>query len=489
MRKAAGMPAVPARTAPAVRSACRSVEPLQLPMFRNNPPLRTGRGNDVAGTQYGLKAFVHRALALRLLTGCVAIAVLFGASAYLTRYDVIGQDAVIHAINGVERLKARVRAIMPEPGTTLDEAIQRALDEEPAHPLVSRHGQFVFARFHAPDGTILAQRAEAGAPPPAQLAAFLARSPPRFPAADEPWSATADIGGRPHIHVALAVRDRSGTVAAYGEGLYALSDAAIQGARRAALGVAGYVVLIVLATSLLLYPVILTLTRRLASFSERLLAANLETVQVLGSAIAQRDSDTDAHNYRVTLYTAHLAEAAGLGADEIRALIKGAFLHDVGKIGIRDHILHKPGKLDDDEFSVMKTHVDHGLEIMQRSEWLADAADVIGAHHEKFDGSGYPNRLRGEQIPIAARIFAIADVFDALTSRRPYKEPFSFEESMHILEKGRGTHFDPALLDLFASLARDLHARYGGREDAGLRVELNAFVQRYFTAGLDSLVY
>jgi HD-GYP domain-containing protein (c-di-GMP phosphodiesterase class II) len=443
----------------------------------------------VAGEQYGLKAFVHRALALRLLIGCVGIAALFGAGAYLTRYNVIGQDVVTHANNATERLRARVRVIAQEPGTALEAAIQRALDEEPDYRVFSRHGQFVFARFYAADGSILGQRLEAGGPQPGQIETFLEQSPLRFPAADEPWSETVDIGGRPHIHVALAVPDRSGNVAAYGEGLFALSDAAIAGARRAALGTAGYVVLIVLATSLLLYPVILTLTRRLAGFSERLLAANLETVQVLGSAIAQRDSDTDAHNYRVTLYTAHLAEAAGLDADGIRALIKGAFLHDVGKIGIRDHILHKPGKLDAGEFSIMKTHVDHGLQIMQRSEWLADAADVIGAHHEKFDGSGYPKGLRGEKIPLAARIFAIADVFDALTSRRPYKEPFSFEESMHILEKGRGTHFDPALLDLFASLARDLHARYGGREDAGLRVELNAFVQRYFTAGLDSLVY
>ena len=443
----------------------------------------------MAGSQYGLKAFVHRALAVRLLIGCVAIAALFGAGAYLTRYDVIGQDAVSHAINGVERLKARVRVIVQEPGTTLEAAIRRALDEEPDYRLVSRHGRFVFTRFYSPGGTILAQRAEAGAPPPAQLEAFLAQAPPRFPAADEPWSATADIGGRPHIHVALAIFDQRGTVAAYGEGLYALSDAAIAGARRAALVAAGYVVLIVLATSVLLYPVILTLTRRLAGFSERLLAANLENLQVLGSAIAQRDSDTDAHNYRVTLYAVRLAEAAGLGADEIRALIKGAFLHDVGKIGIRDHILHKPGRLDEQEFAVMKTHVDHGLEIMQRSEWLADAADVVGAHHEKFDGSGYPRRLHGGDIPVAARIFAIADVFDALTSRRPYKEPFSFEESMQILEKGRGTHFDPALLDLFASMARDLHTRYGGREDEALRVELQQFVQRYFTAGLDTLVY
>jgi len=336
----------------------------------------------MAGPQYGLKAFVHRALALRLLIGCVGIAGLFGAGAYLTRFDIIGEDAVTHAINGVERLRARVRVLVEEPASTTAAAVQRALDDGPDHRVESRHGRFVFVRFYAADGTIFAQHAGAGGPAPAQLEAFLKQSPLRFPAADEPLRATVDIGGRPLIDVVLAIPDRRGSLVAYGEGLFALSAAAIAGARQAALKTAGYVVFIVLATSLLLYPVILTLTRRLAGFSERLLAANLETVQALGSAIARRDSDTDAHNFRVTLYTAHLAEAAGLGAGQIRALLKGAFLHDVGKIGVRDRILHKPGKLDADEFAIMKTHVDHGLEITRRSDWLADAADVIGAHHE-----------------------------------------------------------------------------------------------------------
>jgi len=443
----------------------------------------------MAGTRYGLKSFVQRTLAIRLLLGCGLIAAVFASATYFTRYDMIGRDAVIHALNGVDRLKARVRAITASTDVDLADATQRALDEEPDHRIVSSHGRFVFARFYRPDGAVLAQRAEPDGLQPAQLEAYLGRSTRRFPPPDTPRSDAVEAGGRPHLHVVLAIPGRDGSIVAYGEGLYRLSDAAIAGARRAALETAGYVVLIVLATSLLLYPVILVLTRRLANFSERLLVSNLETVQVLGSAIAKRDSDTDAHNYRVTLYTAHLAESAGLDADAIRGLIKGAFLHDVGKIGIRDHILHKPGKLDDEEFRVMKTHVDHGLAIVARSEWLGDAADVVGSHHEKFDGSGYPRKLQGERIPLGARIFAIADVFDALTSRRPYKEPFSFEETMQILEQGRGTHFDPALLDLFARLAKDLHARYGGREDEALREELGQFVERYFTAGMETLVY
>ena len=439
--------------------------------------------------EYGLKSFVHRTLALRLLIGGSLIAILLSMATYLNRYDDIGQAAIIHAVNSIERLRIRVRAIGAEPGNTLATAIQQALDEVPDYRVISRYGQFVYARFYSPDGTTLAHSSLPGGPEPAQLDKFLQQSSLRFPAQDEPWHDTIQVGERPYIQVAIAIADKTGALVVYGEGLYALSDSAIATARSAAFRTAGYVMLIVVATSLLLYPVILSLANRLANFSERLLGANLETIQVLGNSIAKRDSDTDAHNYRVTLYAIHLAEAAELDTESTRGLIKGAFLHDVGKIGIRDHILHKPGKLDDAEFDIMKTHVNQGLEIISRSSWLDDAMDVVGSHHEKFDGSGYPQRLQGEKIPLGARIFAITDVFDALTSRRPYKEPFSFEETMQILEQGRGTHFDPRLLDLFANLAEDLYQRYGGREDEQLPQELKQIVQRYFAAGLNSLVY
>jgi len=439
--------------------------------------------------QYGLKSFVHRTLAMRLLIGGIIIATILGTATYLTRYDDIGQAAIIHAINGIERLKVRVRSIQDKSDNTLAKAIQKALHEEPDYRVISRYGHFVYARFFTSDSKTLAHGIVAGGPEPAQLESFLQQSSLHFPKLDTPWREAIHINDRPYIHVVIAIPDSAGVLAVYGEGLYALSNSAITAARSAAFRTASYVLLIVLSTSLLLYPIILTLTKRLANFSERLLSANLETIQVLGNAIAKRDSDTDAHNYRVTLYAIHLAQAAGLDAESIRGLIKGAFLHDVGKIGIRDHILHKPGPLDDAEFDTMKTHVDKGLEIIRRSSWLGDSIDVVGSHHEKFDGSGYPNGLQGEEIPVEARIFAITDVFDALTSRRPYKEPFSFEETMQILEQGRDKHFDPTMLDLFASLTDDLYGRYGGREDEQLKEELNHFVQLYFAAGMSMQVY
>jgi HD-GYP domain-containing protein (c-di-GMP phosphodiesterase class II) len=168
---------------------------------------------------------------------------------------------------------------------------------------------------------------------------------------------------------------------------------------------------------------------RLSSQTERLLDSNLEILQVLGGAIAKRDSDTDAHNFRVSIYSVRLAETISLPRNEIRSLIKGALLHDVGKLAIRDNILLKQDKLTEDEFSIMKSHVEHGLEITARARWLKDADPVVGGHHEKFGGSGYPGGLSGDDIPLAARIFAIADVFDPLTSRRPYKAPMPFVEA------------------------------------------------------------
>ena len=230
------------------------------------------------------------------------------------------------------------------------------------------------------------------------------------------------------------------------------------------------------------------LVKRLTRFSANLLDANLQSISLLGCTIAKRDSDTDAHNYRVSIYSIRLAEAIKLDVETIRSLIKGAFLHDVGKIGIRDNILLKPGKLDEDEFESMKTHVEHGLDIVDRSSWLADAKDVVGCHHEKYAGGGYPEGLREQAIPITARIFAIADVFDALTSKRPYKEPMSFDRSMAILEEGSGSHFDPQLIAAFKKIAPELYEKYCGRDDEGLHGELEQILRHYFTTDINSLV-
>lgn len=211
-----------------------------------------------------------------------------------------------------------------------------------------------------------------------------------------------------------------------------------------------------------------------------LLDANVEMLEVLGSAIAKRDSDTSVHNYRVTLIALAIAEAAGLRREQLQALVKGSFLHDVGKIGISDNILLKPGRLDAAEFDVMKTHVLHGADIVGRYAWLTDALDIVRYHHEKFDGRGYPEGLRGDRIPMNARIFAIADVFDALTSVRPYKPAHSFDRAMEMMTVDRGTHFDPDLFDLFSRLAPDLYARVSQATTEHLVATLREKMRGYF---------
>lgn len=243
------------------------------------------------------------------------------------------------------------------------------------------------------------------------------------------------------------------------QGIYHLSNKQLKDIKLKSLISIIMTMVVVLITTILIYPIIFRLNKRLLNLSSDLLISNTNILKSLGSAIAERDSDTNSHNYRVTIYSVRLAEAIGCSPVQIRALIKGAFLHDVGKIGISDSILLKPGKLTDEEFETMKQHVSIGAKIVQNNEWLKHATDVIRYHHEKYDGSGYLTGLKGKDIPINAKIFAISDVFDALTSERPYKKPFSFEKSMDIMRKDVGKHFDPDLFNKFENIAEKLYTK------------------------------
>jgi putative nucleotidyltransferase with HDIG domain len=211
--------------------------------------------------------------------------------------------------------------------------------------------------------------------------------------------------------------------------------------------------------------------------------ADLGMLEILGNAIAKRDSDTNTHNYRVTIYTIRLAEAIGSIAGEgMQGLIKGALLHDLGKIAISDNILLKPDLLTPEETEVMKTHVQHGVDIIRDYHWLADAVDIVSCHHEKYDGKGFLRGISGGEIPLHARIFAICDVFDALTSKRPYKEPFPFETSLQMIREMRGTHFDPGLVDAFSSIAEGLYAEINKADEGTLKRMLKQLIDRYFEA-------
>jgi len=235
------------------------------------------------------------------------------------------------------------------------------------------------------------------------------------------------------------------------------------------------------SVALLLYPIMLRLLRRTWSLSQALLESNVELMQTLGSALAKRDSDTGAHNYRVTLYAVRVAQAMGCPRPEIADLITCAFLHDVGKIGIPDSILLKPTRLTPDEMTIMEKHVILGQEIVRDSGWLTRALPVIRYHHERFDGLGYPDGLAGEQIPFGARLFAVVDVFDALTSERPYKAAYSLEQTLQIMRPRSGRHFDPRIFDIFQTQAAELLADIGRATPEDLQRQLSVEVETYFS--------
>lgn len=214
--------------------------------------------------------------------------------------------------------------------------------------------------------------------------------------------------------------------------------------------------------------------------SKTLREANIGVLEVLGSAVAKRDHDTSDHNYRVTLYTLRIAEAIGHAEEHMRGLIKGSFLHDVGKIGISDTILQKKGALTEHEYNIMKHHVRHGSDIVGSYPWLGDCVDVVLHHHEKYDGTGYMSGLKAKDIPVNARIFAAADVFDALTSARPYKPAFSYDDAIEVMKKGRGTHFDPEIFDALSGIGKELYNRVFFSDEDRLRKNLKVHVNALF---------
>jgi response regulator RpfG family c-di-GMP phosphodiesterase len=176
-----------------------------------------------------------------------------------------------------------------------------------------------------------------------------------------------------------------------------------------------------------------------------------ETLQILGKTAEYKDPETASHVARVARYSKLLAKEYGLSPKEQDIIFYAAPFHDLGKVGIEDKILLKPGKLDEDEFKIMKTHAQMGYEILKysKSEYLQAGAVIALTHHEKWDGSGYPNGLISENIHIFGRIVSIADVFDALTSFRPYKKAWSFDDALKYLDEKSGKDFDPKMVQIF----------------------------------------
>lgn len=183
-------------------------------------------------------------------------------------------------------------------------------------------------------------------------------------------------------------------------------------------------------------------------------ATRLQIVQRLGMASEYKDNETGMHVIRMSHYSQTLALAIGHSSEAAEEILNAAPMHDVGKIGIPDHIIQKPGKLTSEEWEIMKRHPQIGAEIIgdHKSSLLRLAKSIAITHHEKYDGTGYPFQLKGEDIPLEGRIIAIADVFDALTTVRPYKKAWEVDAAVEFLKKESGTHFDPNLVEKFISV-------------------------------------
>jgi Cu+-exporting ATPase len=435
----------------------------------------TEKGDDVrvdSEAMLSTSRFIHRKILIRLSLGWLFLSVAIGAVFLWLELDRIQQS--VHDL--AFRESAAFSGASVHNLERLDSAAYQHLTDL-AQQLVNQH--FLVVELYDRHQQL---RLEIVRPGQAFAEQGIDRYRHRFPKADEPVHEFHFIHSQLLLVILVPLHGAQDALAGYFEGIYQVDRETLNSIKEDLTRRLLFVTLGITFTTLLMYPIVLTLNRGLIKLSGDLLKGNLELMNVLGCAIAERDSATNSHNYRVTFYALRLGETIGLSREQIHDLIAGAFLHDVGKIGIRDPILLKPGKLTPDEFEVMKTHVSLGVDILSQSSWLAGARDVVEFHHERYDGSGYPLGLRGEAIPLNARIFAIADVFDALTTRRPYKEPWPVSDAIAMLKRDSGSHFDPQLVRIFATIAPALYQEMRCIEEHQMEAMLQHRITYYFLA-------
>ncbi|MBF0186778.1 MAG: two-component system response regulator [Magnetococcales bacterium] len=210
-------------------------------------------------------------------------------------------------------------------------------------------------------------------------------------------------------------------------------------------------------THLALYNQKRELERMVHERTRQLLDSRMEVIRRLGRAAEFRDNETGLHVIRMSHYSRLIAEALDVSDDWTELVFNAAPMHDIGKIGIPDNVLLKPGKLNAEEWEIMRRHPEYGATIIgeHTSELMQMSREIALTHHEKWDGSGYPNGLKGEEIPLSGRVVAIADVFDALTSERPYKKAWPVSKAVEIIDKDSGTHFDPELTPVFHEILHE----------------------------------
>src|SRR6266403_4174544 len=180
------------------------------------------------------------------------------------------------------------------------------------------------------------------------------------------------------------------------------------------------------------------------------------TLEALGDALDLKDAETEGHSKRVTAFTIAMARAMGLSGERIRVIARGAFLHDIGKMAIPDAILRKPGSLTPEETAIMREHCYRGYQMLRKIPFLSEASDIVYAHQERYDGTGYPRGLKGDEIPLGARIFSVADTLDAMTSNRPYRAAQSAAAAREEIQRWSGRQFDPEVVKVFLSMPENI---------------------------------
>jgi putative nucleotidyltransferase with HDIG domain len=197
------------------------------------------------------------------------------------------------------------------------------------------------------------------------------------------------------------------------------------------------------------------LERKVMTQANQLISLYADTLEAMISALDMRECETGRHSYRVTEYTVILSKCFGVPYSDLESVAKGALLHDIGKIGVPDHILLKPEKLTDDEMEIMRKHPIYGYNLLKKFRFLEQAAELVLTHHENFDGTGYPQKISGKEIPLGARIFSVVDTFDAMTTSRSYRHAISYEEAIDVITQSSGRQFDPDIIDVFIQIPKD----------------------------------
>ena len=408
---------------------------------------------------------IHKLVITRLITAWIFLSVILGGIVYYIELQKV--DRFVFDLATVE---SRLFTATLDHARRMDNTLKDKADE-----FLKRH--FIFVSLYDENRNQILRETRPGKE---AIEAKIESHARDFPPDNTVHYRQFLIDSNSFLQVMLPLRDHKGELIGYFKGIYQVDAKTLHNIEIDIFGTLLLVVSVILITAIMLYPIIISLNRGLIALSSDLLSGNIELMDVLGSAIAKRDSDTNSHNYRVTIYAIRFAEILKLPAAQIHKLIAGAFLHDVGKIGIRDNILLKPAGLTVEEFEVMRTHVQLGADIISRSKWLAGAREVVEFHHEKFDGTGYMKGLAGNSIPLNARIFVIVDVFDALTSKRPYKEPFSFDEAINIMKPDSGKRFDPDLLSVFFEKSNALYREISHAPDDALESMLKKLIRQHF---------